>query len=361
MKLYIESAEVIGEDVYFTAFNTLGLYRLSKGKISLVDAFSVKNYKMRKFSGIVGNKNRLWMIPWDDNKIWTYDIKQNKMDYFCLPNNYLDKETRTAQFRKPIVDGDFVWALPRYGHGILRININTKEIVEYVINQTEFSLQEADNFKMGAINENKLYLFKDKAKYNLIFDIVKEKVEKWEVTCDKKFGNVINNHFFISPVKKGECIERIDGNVQIPISEEVWGNENAYQYWYVDKIDNKLFFLPHNAHGIWIIDSLDNSKYIDMRNVHYNSLVEQSETPVYEIKKYNKEYLVVPYLGDKLYTISDNNELKIFQHASIEEKYRGDELESFIKYGIYENKKQLIKVCEDCNNDTVGKRIFCMN
>lgn len=360
MELFIESAEVIGDDIYFTAYNAFGFYKLSKGKILLIDSLCVRNQKMRKFSGIAGNKNRLWMIPWEDDKIWTYDINEDKLDYFCLPDNYVDEETRTAQFRKPIVDGDFVWALPRYGHSILKININTQEITEYVINQTIFSLQKKDNFKMGMINNNKLYLFKDKAKYNLVFDIIDEEIEQWETTCNCGFGNVINNHVFMSPVKKGDNIERIDGEIKIPISTNAWGNENAYQYWYVDKVDNKLFFLPHNAKGILTMNSSEHAKYIDMQNIHYNTLIEQSNTPIYEIKKFNKEYLIVPYLGDAFYTIDDNDEIKEFQHICIDKKEQGNELKAFLKYGIDKKYKHLVKIYEDHSSNMICKNVFCM-
>lgn len=332
MKLYIDVAEAVNDSIYFTAINTNGLYRIYQGKLELVDALYEQQDYERKYAGMVYNRGKIWIFPWSGKMIWIYSILDNMLENIELPKKYLDNTRLGARLRKPIVAGNKVWLVAAHTSEILCINMDTYEAVGYKNWNNEIGVKEINCFKSGFFANDRLYLFKDKAKRSAVLKPDSGTNCVWNTEDGYMFGmNIKDSFYYIPTTCKKPLLKEAENKEKIPVPNCYWGEANPYQYWYAVGVGDKLVILPHNAGSIMLIEK-EKVTHIDTRHIKMNTLNGKENFSAYHAFSYLNQIIIVPYWGDEFFCLRDDTKIEGMGKLYTEETC--DEIRTFIKWGI---------------------------
>ncbi|HHU75064.1 MAG TPA: hypothetical protein GXZ28_10695, partial [Clostridiales bacterium] len=215
--LYMNSACIIEEWIYFTSCNSNWIFRLciETGKIEAVHPLLGTSNGM-KFSGLYNYNNRIWMIPWNADYIYIFDIINFGVEKLELPEE-LPKYKDGEIFRKSIIQDKYLWLLPCRYMGVIRIDMEEKiyKIYNEWPSNVIIDKSKKMNFKMMLLYRNDLYLFNDACNMSIILSTQTGKMTEWKEGYGHSFGVIDKNKLYTCPTKEYEPIKIITlGEIQ---------------------------------------------------------------------------------------------------------------------------------------------------
>lgn len=311
--LYMNAACLVNDWIYFTACNSGWLFRTNVESNDL-EALSLldKTKNVMKFSGLHYYKGMIWLIPWNADYIYIYNISDSSIQQLPVPIEIYEY-SKQRQFRKSIVQERYLWLLPFEYPGVIRVDMEDKTYRIYNEWPEGISFDKAKimNFKMMALYDKSLYLFNDACSMSIRLSTDTGKMIRWDEGFNISFGAISRNKLYTAPVKEFDTINMInlgDNRIaqRIYLSDRIWMSRQQYIYcyWYTQTIDNKIFFMPHEANGILMLD-LDSERVdiLDIDVSDYETPREHKNYAVYDILKYKDSYLTIPYQGNKIVLI----------------------------------------------------------
>ena len=321
--LYMNSACIIEEWIYFTSYNSNWIFRLciETGKIEAVHPLLGTSNGM-KFSGLYNYNNRIWMIPWNADYIYIFDIINFGVEKLELPEE-LPKYKDGEIFRKSIIQDKYLWLLPCRYMGVIRIDMEEKiyKIYNEWPSNVIIDKSKKMNFKMMLLYRNDLYLFNDACNMSIILSTQTGKMTEWKEGYGHSFGVIDKNKLYTCPTKEYEPIKIITlGEIQktetISLPNKLWMNRKnysnfIYSYWYCKIVGSKVIYMPHEANGIIIMDLIkEKINIIEIDISDYITPREHKNYAVYDVLRYKDNYLVIPYQGNKIILITSNGLIK---------------------------------------------------
>lgn len=372
LDLYMDAAVAVEGELYFTTGNTRYLYKLSNKKITVETALPISESVVKKFASLVYYKSKIWMLPWGEADIWQYNIDTKKIKCFEMPQG-IKPIKREAAFRRVVQVGKYIWTIPNYADCLFRIDMEKETYDRYCDWPKDVVIKkEQPNFKSISYENGKLYLFRDCCNKNLIVDIEDGSMQIWEIPCEKEFGIVKSEKAYIAPVHEKDKIRiyNIKGNraelkKEITLPEEIWEGNEGYSFWHIDVIDDRVFMMPNKAKCILCINmETDTEKYIFIKDKDYMTKRMFKGFSGYETIKYKEKALLIPYIGNTLYSVNSDGEieekypLKIGNINSEVETKAFINCETLISGEEWENKKISKAISERKHIATIGGRIF---
>lgn len=319
LDIYINASCIAEDLLYFTTCNTKFLYTLNfdTNEITRIKFIPEKNAGML-FAGLYNYGEKIWMIPWGGENIYIYNIKTNKLEQLSLPNE-MSQYTSNPKFRKSILDKNNLYLLPTTYPGVIKIDmINISyEIYADWPKCIHFDKNNKMNFKMMTLYEENLYLFNDDVGKSVKISVSDGKMEIWDIGYNKHFGNIVNNNLYTSPVKNYKDIEKIELDSRktkvknIPVSKKNWSQRvDYYSYWYTKRFEDKMFFMPHEANNLMYLDiKNDTINMISIKDNKYKTKRINKNHSIYEIHKYNDNFIIISYQGNLIVVINQNDEI----------------------------------------------------
>lgn len=322
--LYINASVMDERNLYFTACNGNFLYKLNidSNEIEKVYYLPIIANEAFRFVALSFYKENIWMIPWSDNYIYVYSVEKRELERYPIP--YLCEEgIDGVKYRKPIREGKYLWLLPLKSKCIVRIDMELKvfEIFNEWPEGVYFPDNRKINFRMMCSYEGKLFLFRGDCSHNIILNMTTGEMEIWNIGIKNAFGTIADSRLYLAPIEKETEIRifKLMGEKYIPqeqpvcadISQELSEDMKIYSYWYTERIGKTVFFMPHEANSILLADIKSgaiSSVRVDIDEE--NTLRPNPEYAMYEVYGFRENYLVIPYMGNKLAIVSRDGLLK---------------------------------------------------
>ncbi len=315
--LFINTSCIVSDLLYFTATNSNFLYALNlkTEEVNRLKWIPEKNKGML-FAGLYHYSGGIWMIPWSAEHIYIYDISKNKLSQLTLPKD-MKGYTTNSKFRKSIIKDNYLYLLPVKYPGIIKVNTNniSYEVYNDWPKIIKFGKNKKMNFKMMTLYENHLYLFNDEAEESIKVSTLDGKMEVWKAGHNHHFGNIINGKLYTTPVENYQDIKKIDLNnpdkieYSIQMDTENWIEKvKVYSYWYTERIDNKIYFMPHEAKNLFYLDiNIDAVNTIVIDKKGYITQRVNENLSVYNIHKYGNDVIITTYQGNLIVKINDKD------------------------------------------------------
>lgn len=337
-KLFLDAGVCVGADLYFTATNSHCLYRRSTetGTVSAVSAMATGSARTKKFAGMFLHQNRIWMIPWNEDYFWIYDIGTDEMKHLEVPG-IVRKSDKGAVFRRAVAVGKYIWAMPNWAECIMRIDME-QESFDLYADWPEGVIVRSDepNFKSISYDEEKarLYLFREGCNENIVLDTNDGSMKIFKLSACGEFCSIKNNRIVVSPVKTGKTVRifQRDGEKavlerEVELPDDVWAGEELYAYWYVDYVEGKWFLLPNEANALLVInENLD----LDIVKIPADSYREGGNKKVfagYETIKMGDEIWILPYEGSQILVLDGQNRIVNWIKLTVSSADEKDEME----------------------------------
>lgn len=306
--LQINVGTVFENNFYFTTYNTQNLYKLDliKNEINIVCILPCETYG-RNFSNMIIRNGKIWLIPWDYEKIIIFDLVTKQFQSFDIP--FLQEQKGKTKFRKAIEDENFLWLLPAKTKALIKIDMD--KLVVYIYNNWPDEIYyDADcdmNFFMSFSLGNNIYLVKKGASHNLLVNKTTGKVSVLNYKLGYGYGMLINdNKYILAPYHKDDAIEICDINKnlveRICVPDDVWGDAEYFEFWYLKKIDNIIYLLPHEAKKILLLNLDDFSmEIIEIPSKEASTKWRNKVIGIYDVFRLSDKDYFIPYAANRIF------------------------------------------------------------
>ena len=317
MPLFMNASVAVGDKLYFTTCNTNTLYRLDLNSSELhhVTKIPCVTHNAMKFASLIAFEEKIWMVPWAEEKIYIYDMKNGTI--IRLPIPYVYEEGSSTKYRKAVQDKNYLWLLPVRTPILARIDMHTMRVKVYDCwpEEVTFPKGRKMNFISMCISNDLLYLFRYDCNYNICFDMKNESMEICDFELSKEYGLVWKEQLWSCPTYSGTSIRcyEIDSlqNVRIEdVPERAWADEEIYAFWNPQKVGDMLLFLPHEANAVICMNgTTEKGICIRIDNAEYVTLRKNKQFAGYDAMEVDDGVVITSYMGNKIIVIDSKGEV----------------------------------------------------
>ena len=378
---------VVDNYIYCSNWLSNGLYRINieGGQSELLNVFIEEKNISNLHSDAFLYKDDIWFIPSKAEKIACFNISQNSIEYFDLPNQgrvILDKSGNyTFKFSSyQVKNTEFCWLVPVGYNLLLKLDMKRKEIKNIHGLPPEIKWSDGTiNFYSGYLKENYIYMCPYESSVGIKINTKNDTIQPWgEDIGGKRYRLII-------PFKsKNICIaQNVGSDISVFDAEmkeekiEVDGNNclnNFYlSYWYENDeliifpfIGNAEIHIKINsmqAYTVPIRQEKEKKNYFVQRILEVNGerfLVSDRSNEILKIDKRGERSFINLEIDKKQFL---NIWMKLFEHEKdapcfegyrITGRYQDDilGLSNYIKYikcaSLGENRKLI---------ENIGSRI----
>jgi len=296
----------IGEWIYFSAWNTNGLFKtnIENGETVFLKTFSEENGIENLHFLAFYNQGNIWFIPGQGGeKISKVNLQNLEIEYIELPKEKV--KCQTAKFASYIYKKPNLWLIPSGYEGIIKINIETKNIekidfiLDYINCMEDINLKFCD----GVIVKDKLYMCPAESKSFVIYDLVSEQMSYLDWNYPKrafcKMFLIENELWFISTgkhpyVEKYNLITQKVNKIELNVQESkwIWSGYGSAILW-----NNMIWMLPFEAQELLLINI--KTCAIEHKKLHFDdeNLIKEGILRYQVATPYNDR---VVFLSDRL-------------------------------------------------------------
>lgn len=310
MDLFMDAATENDGVLYFTACNTNSLYQmdLTSQKIDILKKLPVYTDKIRKFTALVFHDNMIWMIPRGEIFFLIFDLLTERIRKINVPG-LIEINFGKPLFRKPVVCGSIMWLTENFTTYIIKVDMDafSCEIINTVDWQVGAKKNQI-NIQNIVESNNQLFCFKNNCYENVSYDLRTGKITILPLKSNKNFGFVTDDRIYLAPKKYEEEIvilnkDNYEVKKTFSIDDEFKSTPEYYLYWYMKKIGDNVFFLPHEAKAMIIYDEKkDYVKCCRLNNERYRTLAEyQNGVALDDLFCVHNILIGIPYMGNEIF------------------------------------------------------------
>lgn len=241
-RLRFETACINNEKIYFANkdYNTLAEIDNKTGTVHYIDVFPESGLMQKRITSNIGLwKGKLWMMPFDEGKVYSYDILSGQWCIFELPEQW-ECGNRQQSYVAGKQIGRYYYGFGSRQYGVIKLDMETGEISYNADNLSRY--EEIADKNNGIIcrqdcceAEGKLYTACVKSNAMLEYDLQNEKIEIAQVgSADNRYITIAyDGEAFWLTTKEGLIIRwnKKTGDVQeinIDIDGYQRDGENAF-------------------------------------------------------------------------------------------------------------------------------------
>lgn len=270
---YFNAAARIGDDLYYSAKNTNGLFRadLKTGKSEFITVFDTdREMDIHRFAFSV--KNEVWFIPnCLPDRIAILNIDSFELEYMDIPE---PKKARDGFLfmMNPIIKGELVWLVPGVYDAFLCLDTRNRTTKKIDLPVDDFE----DYIAMqGCEYDEKIYLCPWGCSKILYLDMASEEIQALDVVIEKNMYSgffIIDNCIYLFPRKSPNDILEIDLSEHVCCyrSLGVGDTETDIVAAYYDSDRKQITIFPSVKENCIYIYHMDNCG-IELVELEYNA------------------------------------------------------------------------------------------
>lgn len=117
-------------EIWFPSFWENGLFKYDGNNTKYIGEFlGEEKDSLLLFGDVKVHKDNLFFIPAGANRIAYFDMIKKRFGNISYEDKVKDRTTLKARFVVSVTNNDFMYMFPAYYPGILKMNLNSKEIV----------------------------------------------------------------------------------------------------------------------------------------------------------------------------------------------------------------------------------------
>jgi len=311
--VYINVACADGRKIYFMDCQTdyLFVWDDRTRKIEIIEELHFGMPRGMRFSYMTKYKQCIWLVPWSDSRVFSYDLQSKELVEYSVINN--TEKMKYAGYRKGVIDGDNLWLLPNSDQCIYCIDMNELTIrkANGWPKGVKFNNNSTMNFKCMNLKDKKIYLFADGCSHNQVIDTTSMEISKWSFNETKSFGVALSNeNVLLSPIHSGNKLRVLTGNIikELELPAKAWQKEKYYSYWYCTVVGTKVYIMPHEANGFLSYDiEKQEVKYIDLTSHSFDTLRPNKGFSGYDVISMDDRIFVIPYMGAQILELKNDS------------------------------------------------------
>lgn len=346
-------------------FNMIYELNLITNKIELFENLPEEKFiQSNLYGNIIFSSGKLFLVPCCAEKIWIYNIKQNIWNAVEIPDTETNKQYK---FYGAFLYEEYIYMLGHYYPGIIRLDINTYNVVKININ---LQSKEISNYKEGYFNWD--YVIKENWLYAPIVNsnrILKLNLQTEEYqlivvgSSNNRYSGIVwDGKYFWLPPRRNTPFVKWDGERYI--KEYCLPKEFEREQFYfcgAYLIKNKVVFSGFTKYTLeFMIDNPERALVLNRRNNFYkqisdnmvivqeeggNLYIQEGINPEKEIVCLIDESKFKKIINDKIFQAENFKELEIIMENSF------IFLENWIMH--IDTKRNSSTLC-----DNVGKKIY---
>ncbi len=310
-KIYINASTMVGRHLYFTADNLNNLFKMDLDSYSIesVSIIPSKSNNSIRFSSIIHVEDSLWLIPWMEENIYVYNLKNRTMETIHFPDEIPQNDKR--RFRKALLFKEYIFLLPRYGSYFLELDVKNRSVKKYDISKYTHKDNLSNGYGYEGITHvnNNIIFFGDQYNSSVVYDIDNNSIKKYDIDTDGGYIVPTNDgRVLVIPTfcKNGLRIYDSDYKLlkTIELPEDAWQNKSSEYYWYSKKIGKYVYISSIELGTILLYDIIDDSiKIIRWPNKEYDAVISKNGFTGYDTYKVNDEVWITSYTGNHILKI----------------------------------------------------------
>lgn len=211
---------VNGNQLYFISseFNLIYVLNLETNEFQLFDNLPQEKFMQNNLYGnIIYTSGEIFLIPACAENIWIYHIEKKAWNEVRLDEN---ERKLQYKFLGAVLYQEYIYMLGHYYPGIMRLNINTKEIerIELPFLQTNNGREQDGYFNWDyVIKEDWLYLPLLNSNHVLKLNLRTEAYDLISIgNCRNQYSGIVwDGNYFWLPPRKNTAYVRWDGDNEV--------------------------------------------------------------------------------------------------------------------------------------------------